>query len=91
MTWKTSGYGTRMKEINRKPPSPSTWNDTWNNTWHTYGGRVRIILSDTSVAYGKVTKVYPKKVRMEILTDDGWHIESHPQYIWPVPFGETWL
>ena len=71
-------------QIKRKTPSPLLWNDKWNDSWKTYTGRVRIILDDTSVAYGKVTKIYPKRLLMEILTDDGWCIEAHPQYIWPI-------
>lgn len=57
----------------------------WNYKWSTYEGEVRVILDDTSVAFGTATGNHHTEADNPLMNVrlDGANIWIHPRYVWP--------
>lgn len=58
----------------------------WIQNWSKYQGEVRVILDDTSVAYGTATGVHYTEVDNQLMHVilDGAHIWIHPRHVEPI-------
>ena len=60
----------------------------WNVHWWHYKGLVRVILGDTSIAYGEATgealaEQY-QEPGMAVILDSGKELWTHPEHVWPI-------
>lgn len=57
----------------------------WQHSWAIYEGEVRVILDDTSVAYGTATGDYYAGADNPLMNVriDGANRWIHPRFVWP--------
>lgn len=60
----------------------------WSHSWSSYSGFVRVILDDTSIAYGETTgEILAEQwqiPRMAVLLESGHKTWVHPEHVWPM-------
>ena len=71
-------------------PSLLKTQSDWNVYWTSYDGLVRVILQDTSIAFGYTTgEILSEQYQepgMGVMLDSGKEVFMHPQYVWPVEY-----
>ena len=66
----------------------------WNIYWTSYRGRVRVVDRYGSVEYGETTgETFAEQYQepgMAVLLDSGKEIWTHPDYVQPVEYADSW-